>query len=59
LKIRETTIYSKISKEKFVLQDIHISPDGKFYMLLIVARNNITIFKILKNGKLWKEKPAL
>ena len=55
-KIDETTILAKDFKGKFSSADIHISPDGKFlYASNRGEANNITIFKILKNGKLvWK-----
>lgn len=53
-KIDETTILSKDFKGTFSAADIHISPDGKFlYATNRGEANNITIFKILKNGKLY------
>ncbi|SDH23707.1 6-phosphogluconolactonase [Flavobacterium omnivorum] len=52
-KIDETTILAKDFKGKFSSADIHISPDGKFlYASNRGEANNITIFKILKSGKL-------
>jgi 6-phosphogluconolactonase len=52
-KIDETSILAKDFKGKFSAADIHISPDGKFlYASNRGEANNITIFKILKNGKL-------
>ncbi|MFV8393541.1 lactonase family protein [Flavobacterium sp. LB2P6] len=52
-KIDETTILEKDFKGTFSSADIHISPDGKFlYTSNRGEANNITIFKILKNGKL-------
>lgn len=52
-KIDETTILAKDFKGTFSSADIHISPDGKFlYASNRGEANNITIFKILKNGKL-------
>ncbi|MFV8270193.1 lactonase family protein [Flavobacterium sp. GT2N3] len=52
-KIDETTILAKDFKGTFSAADIHISPDGKFlYTSNRGEANNITFFKILKNGKL-------
>ncbi|MDI6047608.1 lactonase family protein [Flavobacterium yafengii] len=52
-KIDETTILAKGFKGTFSSADIHISPDGKFlYASNRGEANTITIFKILKNGKL-------
>ncbi len=52
-KIDETTILAKDFKGTFSSADIHISPDGKFlYASNRGEANNITIFKIQKNGKL-------
>jgi len=52
-KIDETTILAKDFKGTFSSADIHISPDGKFlYATNRGEANNISIFKILKNGKL-------
>jgi len=52
-KIEETTILAKDFKGTFSAADIHISPDGKFlYATNRGEANNITIFKILNNGKL-------
>ncbi len=51
--IDETTILAKDFKGTFSSADIHISPDGKFlYASNRGEANNITIFKILKSGKL-------
>jgi 6-phosphogluconolactonase len=52
-KIDETTILAKDFKGTFSSADIHISPDGKFlYATNRGEANTISIFKILKNGKL-------
>lgn len=52
-KIDETTILAKDFKGNFSSADIHISPDGKFlYATNRGEANSISIFKILKNGKL-------
>ncbi|MFV5698015.1 lactonase family protein [Flavobacterium sp. ZT3R17] len=52
-KIEETTILAKNFKGTFGSADIHISPDGKFlYATNRGEANTISIFKILKNGKL-------
>lgn len=52
-KIDETTVLAKDFKGTFSAADIHISPDGKFlYASNRGEANNITIFKVLKNGKL-------
>lgn len=52
-KIGETTILAKDFKGVFSSADIHISPDGKFlYASNRGEANTITIFKILKTGKL-------
>ncbi|MFE3866688.1 lactonase family protein [Flavobacterium sp. LS2P90] len=52
-KIDETTILAKDFKGTFGSADIHISHDGKFlYASNRGEANTITIFKILKNGKL-------
>ncbi len=52
-KIQETTILAKDFKGNFTGADIHISPDGKFlYASNRGEANTISIFKILKNGKL-------
>lgn len=52
-KIDETTILAKDFKGQFKAADIHISPDGKFlYASNRGEANTISIFKILKNGKL-------
>ena len=53
-KVEETTILPKDFKGTFSVADIHISPDGKFlYATNRGEANNITIFKILNNGKLY------
>jgi len=52
-KIDEATIISKDFKGTIGAADIHISPDGKFlYATNRGTANDITIFKILKSGKL-------
>ena len=52
-KIEETTILENDFKGTFSSADIHISPDGKFlYASNRGEANTITIFKIIKNGKL-------
>lgn len=52
-KIEETTVLAKDFKGTFSSADIHISPDGKFlYASNRGEANDITVFKILKNGKL-------
>jgi 6-phosphogluconolactonase len=52
-KIDETTILANDFKGTFSSADIHISPDGKFlYATNRGEANSISIFKILKNGKL-------
>lgn len=52
-KIEETTILAKGFKGDTSSADIHISPDGKFlYASNRGTANTISIFKILKNGKL-------
>lgn len=51
--INEATIVSKDFKGTIVAADIHISPDGKFlYATNRGTANTISIFKILKSGKL-------
>ena len=51
--IEETSILAKDFKGTFSAADIHISPDGKFlYATNRGEANSITIFKILKTGKL-------
>ena len=53
-KVEETTILPKDFKGTFSAADIHTSPDGKFlYATNRGEANNITIFKILNNGKLY------
>lgn len=52
-KVDEATVLSKDFKGTFSAADIHISPDGKFlYATNRKEANDISIFKILKNGKL-------
>lgn len=52
-KIQEATIIAKEFKGVISSADIHISPDGKFlYATNRGTANNISIFKILKDGKL-------
>lgn len=52
-KIQETTIIAKKFKGDIAAADIHVSPDGTFlYATNRGTANNITIFKINKNGKL-------
>jgi 6-phosphogluconolactonase len=52
-KIDETTILSKDYTGTFSSADIHISPNGEFlYATNRGDANTISIFKILKNGKL-------
>ena len=52
-KIGETTILAKDFKGDISSADIHISPDGKFlYASNRGTANTISIFRILKNGKL-------
>lgn len=52
-KVDETTILAKDFKGTFTSADIHISPDGNFlYASNRGEANDISIFKILKNGKL-------
>jgi 6-phosphogluconolactonase len=52
-KVEQTSIIAKDFKGDISAADIHISPDGKFlYASNRGTANNITIFKILKNGKL-------
>lgn len=52
-KVSETSIISKDFKGDIGSADIHISPDGKFlYATNRGTANDISIFKILKNGKL-------
>lgn len=52
-KIQETSVVSKDFTGTIGAADIHISPDGKFlYATNRGTANDISIFKILKNGKL-------
>ena len=52
-KIAETSILAKDFKGTFSSADIHISPDGKFlYASNRGEANDISVFKISKNGKL-------
>lgn len=51
--VQETTILSDGYKENFTAADIHISPDERFlYATNRKEANDITCFKIVKNGKL-------
>jgi 6-phosphogluconolactonase len=53
IKVSETSIISKAFKGDIGSADIHISPDGKFlYASNRGTAHEISIFKILKNGKL-------
>ncbi|CAM4111255.1 lactonase family protein [Flavobacterium weaverense] len=55
-KIEENTVVSKDFNGTNGAADIHISPDGKFlYATNRGTANDISIFKILKNGKLEKK----
>ncbi|MFT5963584.1 MAG: 6-phosphogluconolactonase [Flavobacterium sp.] len=55
-KVDETTVLAKDFKGTFSSADIHISPDGKFlYATNRGEANDISIFKILKNGRLESE----
>jgi len=52
-KVSETTVVSTDFKGDIGAADIHISPDGKFlYATNRGTANDISAFKILKNGKL-------
>jgi 6-phosphogluconolactonase len=52
-KVSETTIVAPEFKGDIGAADIHISPDGKFlYATNRGTANDISVFKILKNGKL-------
>jgi 6-phosphogluconolactonase len=52
-KVMETTVVSDDFKGSIGAADIHISPDGKFlYATNRGSANDISVFKILKNGKL-------
>ncbi len=52
-KIEETTVLAKDFKGNIGSADIHISPDGKFlYATNRGDANTISVFRILKNGKL-------
>ena len=52
-KIAETTVLAPDFKGTFSAADIHFSPDGKFlYASNRGEANTISIFKVLKNGKL-------
>lgn len=52
-KVSETTIVAPDFKGDIGAADIHISPDGKFlYATNRGTANDISVFKILKNGKL-------
>jgi 6-phosphogluconolactonase len=52
-KVSETTVVAADFKGNIGAADIHISPDGKFlYATNRGTANDISVFKILKNGKL-------
>jgi 6-phosphogluconolactonase len=52
-KVNETTVVASDFKGDISAADIHISPDGKFlYATNRGTANDISAFKILKNGKL-------
>jgi 6-phosphogluconolactonase len=52
-KVSETTVVAPDFKGDVGAADIHISPDGKFlYATNRGTANDISVFKILKNGKL-------
>jgi 6-phosphogluconolactonase len=52
-KVSETTVVATDFKGDIGAADIHISPDGKFlYATNRGTANDISVFKILKNGKL-------
>jgi 6-phosphogluconolactonase len=52
-KVSETTVVASDFKGDIGAADIHISPDGKFlYATNRGAANDISVFKLLKNGKL-------
>ncbi|WP_281299414.1 lactonase family protein [Flavobacterium limnophilum] len=52
-KVSETTVVAPDFKGDIGAADIHISPDGKFlYATNRGTANDISVFKILKNGKL-------
>ena len=52
-KVSETTVVASDFKGDIGAADIHISPDGKFlYATNRGTANDISVFKILKNGKL-------
>ena len=52
-KVSETTVVSSDFKGNIGAADIHISPDGKFlYATNRGTANDISVFKIFKNGKL-------
>jgi 6-phosphogluconolactonase len=52
-KVSETTVVASDFKGDVGAADIHISPDGKFlYATNRGTANDISVFKILKNGKL-------
>lgn len=51
--VQETTVLADGYKENFTAADIHISPDEKYlYATNRKLANDISCFKILKNGKL-------
>jgi 6-phosphogluconolactonase len=52
-KVSETTVVASDFKGEIGAADIHISPDGKFlYATNRGTANDISVFKIFKNGKL-------
>lgn len=52
-KVSETTVVAPDFKGDIGAADIHVSPDGKFlYATNRGTANDISVFKILKNGKL-------
>ena len=52
-KVQETTILEKNFNDNFTGADIHISPDGNYlYASNRGEANTISIFKIMKNGRL-------
>lgn len=55
-KIDQASVVAQDFKGTFTAADIHISPDGKFlYATNRKEANDISVFKILKNGKLHYE----
>lgn len=52
-KLEETTVVSSYFKGDIGAADIHVSPDGKYlYATNRGTANDISVFKMLKNGKL-------